>query len=158
MNADLLPRARRMEPADLPAVLALDARCQGHPWTLGGFREEISRGEEGFPVVRPLADGAIAGYLCAWMVVDEMHLGTVGVDPALRRSGIGRDLVVRSLEWAASRGAAGAHLEVRASNSAAIALYESLGYHRVGIRRAYYPDNGEDAHLLFLSLSSGGCR
>ena len=57
-------------------------------------------------------------------------------------------------EWATSRGAVLAHLEVRAGNHAAIALYTGLGYRRVGIRRAYYSDNGEDAHLLMRELGS----
>ena len=44
-----------------------------------------------------------------------------------------------------------AMLEVRASNAAAIALYEQLGFQHVGRRRGYYPD-GEDACLMNLTL------
>jgi ribosomal-protein-alanine N-acetyltransferase len=54
--------------------------------------------------------------------------------------------------WAKARGGAVAHLEVRAGNVAALTLYEGLGYRRVGRRRAYYPDNQEDALLLLAEL------
>jgi ribosomal-protein-alanine N-acetyltransferase len=92
------------------------------------------------------------GYFCAWLVADELHIGTLGVDPDLRRKGLGIGMVSQAHEWAKNRGATLAHLEVRASNEAAIALYAKLGYRRVGIRTGYYVDNGEDAHLLLCDL------
>ena len=156
MTAPPLLPARPMASSDLPAVQELDASCQGHPWSLESFLGELERGESGLSLVRPLRDGGIAGYLCAWTVLDELHVGLVGVLPGLRRSGIGRDLMEDAHRWARSRGAAIAHLEVRAGNTAAIGLYEGLGYRRVGVRRGYYQDNGEDAHLLLLDFPKEG--
>lgn len=137
---------------DLADVSALDGICQGHPWSEVHFRDELDRGEYGFARVQPDDRGRPVGYVCCWVVLDEMHVGTIGVDPAARRDGIGRRMLQAAHDWAIGRGATAAHLEVRAGNAAAISMYESMGYRRVGVRRGYYADNGEDAHIYFADL------
>ena len=149
---------RPMEERDIVDVCRIDALCQGHPWSPVHFRDELSRGESEHARVLAEPTGRIVGYICAWFVCDELHVGTVGVDPDLRRQGMGRELVRRAHRWAIERGGAVAHLEVRAKNVAALALYASLGYRRVGIRRGYYPDNNEDAHLLLCDLAVAAPR
>jgi len=144
---------RRMEEADIPAVFVLDHHCQGHPWTPGNFREELARGEDGYARVLEEPGVGIVGYLCAWLAADELHIGTLGVDVELRRKGLGYGMVTQAHRWAGHRGATLAHLEVRASNAAALALYSKLGYRRVGVRTGYYVDNGEDALLLLCDLA-----
>lgn len=146
---------RPLEESDIAAVAALDAICQGHPWVAGHFRDELARGDDGFARVATDLRGGIAGFVCCWTILDEMHVGTIGVDPAARRGGIGRAMLSQAHEWAVGRGATAAHLEVRAGNAGAIAMYESMGYRRIGVRRGYYSDNGEDAVLYFADLASG---
>ncbi|MEN9307771.1 MAG: hypothetical protein RL173_1703 [Fibrobacterota bacterium] len=155
MNATVELRWRRMEEGDLAAVAMLDKICQGHSWTVGHFRDELSRGDEGFNRVLEDSQTGVVGYLCGWITADEFHIGTVGVDPELRRRGLGKGMISQALKWAVNRGATAAHLEVRAGNVAAIAMYESLRYRKVGVRRAYYADNGEDAFLYFADLLDG---
>jgi len=155
LNGTVDLRWRRMEEGDLPAVAMLDRTCQGHSWTIGHFRDELSRGDEGFSRVLEDPEVGVVGYFCGWITVDEFHIGTVGVDPELRRRGLGRGMLSQAHKWAANRGATAAHLEVRAGNAGAIAMYEALGYRRVGVRRAYYADNGEDAFLYFADLGVG---
>lgn len=152
MNAGVQLRWRRMEESDLPAVVMLDNACHGHPWTVGNFRDELGRGDEGFARVLEDPEIGIVGYLCAWLTVDELHIGIVGVDPELRRRGLGKGMISQAHKWAEHRGGTAAHLEVRAGNEAAIAMYAALGYRKVGVRRAYYADNGEDAFLFFADL------
>lgn len=152
MNGSVELRWRRLEEGDLAAVAMLDRTCQGHPWTAGHFRDEMTRGEEGFARVLEDPEVGVVGYVCAWLITDELHIGTIGVDPELRRKGLGRGMMNQVHKWAINRGATAAHLEVRASNASAISLYGSLGYRHVGVRRAYYGDNGEDAFLLFADL------
>ncbi|HNY29678.1 MAG TPA: GNAT family N-acetyltransferase [Fibrobacteria bacterium] len=146
---------RSMEVGDLQAVCSLDAVCQGSPWTKGQFRDEMDRGEDGFCRVVDAMSGELAAYLCAWLAADELSIGTIGVAPAFRRLGLARSLILAAHRWATARGGAIAHLEVRAGNLAAIGLYEGLGYRRVGLRRGYYSDNGEDALLLLADLPTG---
>ena len=154
MNGTVELRWRRLEEGDAAAVAMLDRTCQGHPWTAGHFRDELTRGDTGFARVLEDPEVGVVGYLCAWLVADELHIGTVGVDPEVRRRGLGRGMLSQAHAWAAHRGATAAHLEVRASNAAAIHMYLSLGYRQVGVRRAYYADNGEDALLLFADLAA----
>ena len=68
----------------------------------------------------------------------------------MRRHGIGRSLMIDLLERSRQRGALCATLEVRASNIAAIRLYEGLGFVSAGLRKAYYPNNREDAVIMWL--------
>ncbi len=143
---------RPMHMRDLALVSALDALCQPHPWGPANFQGELLRGAAGFAQVLTNPDGGLVGYVCAWTVVDELHIGNIGVDPVFRRQGLAQELMSDAHAWARGRGATLAHLEVRAGNTPAIALYERLGYRRVGVRRGYYGDNGEDAFLLVCDL------
>lgn len=146
------PLWRPMSMKDLATVSRLDEICQPHAWGPANFQGELLRGESGY--ARVLEDGAgdLDGYVCAWTVLDELHLGNIGVRPSLRRRGLARSMMHDMHGWARAKGAMFAHLEVRAGNAAAIALYEQLGYRRVGVRRAYYADNGEDAQLMVADL------
>ena len=60
------------------------------------------------------------------------------------------------LEQAQAAECRGIVLEVRRSNTPAIALYERLGFTRIGVRAGYYSDNGEDAFVYELKLVDGG--
>ena len=79
-----------------------------------------------------------------------MHLLNLAVHPQHRRRGIAWNLLVEALNQARAQGARVAWLEVRPSNTAARALYESFGFEEVGRRRRYYDDTQEDAILLAL--------
>jgi [ribosomal protein S18]-alanine N-acetyltransferase len=74
----------------------------------------------------------------------------VAVDPARRREGIGRALIEGLIARAGTE--ASYTLEVRVSNAAAIALYESYDFRRAGTRPRYYADNGEDAVIMWRAL------
>jgi len=82
-----------------------------------------------------------------WIVADEVHVLNVATDPAHRRKGYARALLVQLFESARTLRARVAMLEVRLSNAAAIALYESFGFTAVGLRPHYY-DDGEAALLM----------
>jgi len=109
------------------------------------FHVELAR--PGAVVLAALVDGRLAGYAVLTRIADAWHLMNVAVDPAHRRLGIGTELVLSSLEQAGA--SIPVTLEVRTSNRAAIALYRSLGFRPAGIRKGYYPDDGEDALLMW---------
>ncbi len=95
----------------------------------------------------------IAGF---WIMVDEAHITTLATRRACRQQGIGERLLLQIIELAAKLRANVVTLEVRVTNKLAQALYEKYGFRKVGIRRAYYTDNGEDAIIMTTdSLSSG---
>lgn len=71
-------------------------------------------------------------------------IATIGVMPAFRRRGIGRDLL-RACE--SQLKTPRVRLSVRASNDGAIRLYEQENYHRVDVWQSYYND-GEAAIVM----------
>ena len=75
----------------------------------------------------------------------EYEIHTIGVDPAHQGQGIGRELLGRMIEFA---GSGTIFLEVRTDNAVAIALYESHGFSRVGVRKHYYRVSGADAYTM----------
>jgi ribosomal-protein-alanine acetyltransferase len=75
----------------------------------------------------------------------EYEVHTIGVDPAYQGRGIGRRLLDELLKFA---GDAVVHLEVRTDNAPAIALYRSVGFTHVGLRRRYYRVSGADAYTM----------
>jgi ribosomal-protein-alanine N-acetyltransferase len=103
---------------------------------------------ENSPAAEHNGRAPVVGYGGFWLMADETHISTIATHPQLRRRGIGGLLLLAMLDDAAEIGASIATLEVRASNTAAQALYRKYGFEVVGSRRNYYSDNGEDALIM----------
>ncbi|HWI41282.1 MAG TPA: ribosomal protein S18-alanine N-acetyltransferase [Verrucomicrobiae bacterium] len=134
-----------MTEADLDQVLAIESGSFPLPWSRQHFLDELAS-PYSFPMVA-LAEGAVAGFICPAIVLDEAHILDVAVHPSFRRRGVGRLLVQAVIRECAERSAAFLGLEVRPSNGAAIELYRSFGFRETGRRKRYY-ENGEDALLM----------
>jgi ribosomal-protein-alanine N-acetyltransferase len=83
-----------------------------------------------------------------WMYVDEAHIATIATHPEWRGRGVGKLILHNLMREAQRRRAANVTLEVRASNTVAQNLYRKYGFEEVGLRKAYYQDNREDALLM----------
>lgn len=94
------------------------------------------------------ASGDIVGYVCFWVVFDEVRVMNLAVEPSARRQGIAGELVRSMLTFGRAHGAVRAILEVRASNLAARGLYEQMGFCQTAIRTKYYTNPIEDAILM----------
>jgi len=148
-------RIEPMRADDLDAVLEIERASFKTPWSRQAFLHELERNRvAGLWVARAARSGAadgtspVVGYLCLWVVVDEVHVTNLAVDPAWRGEGIGRRLLGALLAYHRAAGARRAFLEVRPDNAWARRLYHGLGFQEVGRRRGYYIDTGEDALLL----------
>jgi [ribosomal protein S18]-alanine N-acetyltransferase len=144
---------RQALPADVPSLAALEAACFTHPWTARQIEDEIAGARPGGVLVlegRPGPDGrpGFAAYGAFRLVLDELHVMTLAVAPGERRRGLARWLLGFALGRAARAGARRALLELRVGNRGALALYESLGFRRIGLRRDYYREPPEDALVL----------
>jgi ribosomal-protein-alanine N-acetyltransferase len=137
--------------ADLPRVLAIERESFASPWTEDNFRHEIESNPLAWNLVAERG-GELAGFVCAYLVADELMINDIAVETTQRRSGIGRALLRQLLDGARARGCRRATLEVRPTNAAARRLYEDFGFTVVGHRRGYYADTGEDALLMVLGL------
>lgn len=140
-------RISPLEERHLKRVLEIEIESQSCPWSEDSFRNEIKTDHGIFIVAEQGTD--IVGFAGVWVVVDEAHIITVAVANEHRRKRIARKLVVELLLRAESVGATCSTLEVRASNEPAIKLYESLGFNAAGVRKRYYPDNKEDAVIMW---------
>lgn len=135
-----------MVAADLPQVMELERLAFPNPWTPGLFLHELKLSFSRLYLARNAAR-RLLGYACWWLVGDEVHILNVAVHPDARRNGTGRALVQRVVEDALAHNAASVSLEVGRTNEPATALYRSMGFSEVGLRRNYY-GQGEDAVIM----------
>jgi tRNA threonylcarbamoyladenosine biosynthesis protein TsaB len=139
---------------DLDDVAALEAACFTNPWTREMLEQEIQQSGVARVYVARDETGALAAFCTCWLIVDELHINTIAVDPARRRTGAATRLMRQVMEEAAREGATRATLEVRASNDAARRLYAHLGFVESGVRSRYYSQPVEDAIILWRDLPS----
>ena len=140
-----------LTPPDLPLALAIEQRSHAFPWTEATF---ASNQGERYLNYRLDVDGKMAAFAITQWVLDEATLFNIAVDPAYQRRGLGKALLSHLVEQLQQRDIFTLWLEVRASNHAAIALYEQTGFNEVSVRRNYYPatHGREDALIMALSL------
>lgn len=141
---------RAARDGDIPAVAALEALCFSRPFRACDFAAMLTDPARTLLVAE--ADGAFCGYIGAYTVLDESDITTVAVPPALRGRGAGRALVRALTERVGGK----VFLEVRVSNTAARALYASLGFAVCGTRKNYYESPREDAVLYCCTPAKPG--
>ena len=145
---------RRMMLEDVEQVHQLDVLSFSLPWPERSFRYELTKNPASrMWVVEEHSEEPgknVIGMLGLWLIVDEVHIGTLAVHPDYRKQGIAQKLLIASLREACKEGAAKTYLEVRKGNLAAQALYTKFGFKISGIRPRYYSDNGEDALMMTL--------
>lgn len=137
-------RCRPMTLADVPGVLGVERASYLFPWSEGVFRDCI---RVGYLCRVVETAGEIGGYAIMSYGAGEAHILNICIRADLRGSGIGRRMMNFLIERARLAEMQDIFLEVRPSNPIAIHLYESLGFTRVGVRKAYYQATGgrEDA-------------
>jgi len=143
---------RDMTLADVDAVLAIEQAEQTYPWTRGNFNDVLSHGY----VCRVIEqEGVICAYAVLRPLPDEAELLTIGVAAQHQRKGLGKTMLLEMLDMSCARNKLRIFLEVRASNSAALALYRSTGFEQVGVRRGYYRNANvaEDAITMACKLT-----
>ena len=142
---------RPMRQVDIPLVADMEARAYEFPWTAGIFRDCLNAGYQCWVAE---SEPGLLGYGVLSMGADEAHLLNLCVDPALQGKGLGRRLLRRMVDLARWHMADRIFLEVRPSNPAAIALYASENFERIGQRPRYYPakDGREDAIVMAMEL------
>lgn len=136
-----------MDVSDVSEVLAVENVSYPNPWPREAFEHELIQNPFSRAMIARTHEGALAGYCLAWLVVDELHIQNVAVDPDYRQRGLAKRLIEDMLHAAVEAGAEKALLEVRESNEAARRLYRSLGFAEQGRRRRYYTNPVEDAIL-----------
>jgi ribosomal-protein-alanine N-acetyltransferase len=148
MTSGLIIRRARL--TDVKSIWEIERLSFTTPWSFWNFLAELGNSRSTILVAGPPPPHAweTRGYLIYWLVAEETHIMNLAVHPRWRRQGIARALLKEGLRRARAQGAEVAWLEVRPSNQAAQALYESLGFQKIGRRPRYYANNQEDAVLM----------
>lgn len=146
-----------MRVEDLDQVDALEVQAFPSPRSLAFYRQEVTQNRYAtYRVIQalPPADRGttplVVAYGGYWLMGEDAHVVAIAVDPAWRQRGLAEWLMLELIATAWSQGATLVTLEMRASNSAAGALYHTLGFQVVGRRKRYYRDTDEDAILFTL--------
>ena len=137
---------RRMTMDDVDGVAAVEVATFPTPWSRDAFASEMKNVAARYLVAEK--NGKIIGFAGAWIILDESHITNIAVLKDERGQGIGRRLTEGLMQYLSNLGAAYATLEVRKSNEVAQNLYKSLGFIKLGVRKRYYEDNGEDALIM----------
>lgn len=132
----------------MPRVMEIEKQCFSTPWHENAYITELVNRSAYYIVA--WVDDKIVGYSGMWVIMDEAHITTIGVDPEYRGRKIGEQVLVAILDEAQHRGARRATLEVRESNRLAQNLYQKYGFIPAAIRRGYYSDNNEDAVVMWI--------
>jgi ribosomal-protein-alanine N-acetyltransferase len=135
--------------ADLDAVAALESESFTNPWPRETLVWELENSDVTRAYVLRDEPAGVAAFCVCWVIFDELHINTLAVRPAARRRGLATALLRHFIAEAAATGATRATLEVRASNTAALALYERLGFRVAARRPGYYVKPEEDALILW---------
>ena len=125
-----------MRSSDIDQVVRNETAASAYPWSRRIFTDCLLAGYQCWVLANRqqiVAHGVMS------IAIDECHLLTLCVPPACQRLGYGRRMVRLLLDCARQQHVRRCFLEVRASNTAAIALYRSLGFTPVGERKNYYP-------------------
>ena len=141
----LLPIAQ----AHLDAVAEIESLCFSEPWSARSLSLLLSDAAIG---IVALYEGRVIAYGGMLLAPDEGQITNIAVHPDFRRCGAARKILTRLQLEAASRGLFQIALEVRASNAAAIALYESEGFFTAGRRRGFYRNPTEDALVMLWNV------
>jgi ribosomal-protein-alanine N-acetyltransferase len=158
VRVDLDPRAAdrpermtisRMTPADIRAVMRIEALSFSTTWPPSAFTSELNDNRLAHYFVGRMPGGDIVAYGGIWVILEDSHITTIAVHPDWRGKKYGEELLVRLLHEAIERGASWITLEARESNTVAQALYRKYGFTTVSTRRAYYSDNGENAVVMW---------
>jgi ribosomal-protein-alanine N-acetyltransferase len=154
----ILPWGRPSSSALRPLRAEAAAQCArihaagfAYPWGESELENLISDPNALGTAALDPSSGKLRGYVLSRLAADEAEILTIAVDPALRKAGVGRDLLRAHLAEVAAAGAARIFLEVDEQNAAALALYARFGFAKVGERRGYYkqPD-GKPASALVM--------
>ena len=146
----------RMTREDIDQVLTIEQASFTMPWSRNLFLSEFRNPSVSLMLVArsPDSGGRIIGYIVCWAVADELHILDLATEPSWRRKGIARMLVLAAIREGDAVGASRVFLEVRASNQAALLLYEGLGFTRSLIREGYYDMPVEDAVVMSLERNA----
>ena len=136
----------RMNESHVAQVAVLEKMCFSDPWSENSVASELNKPLSLWLVAEE--NQTVCGYIGSQTVLDETDMMNIAVHPECRRRGIAAALIAELVHQLRERGSHILRLEVRESNTPAIALYEAMGFTRLGLRKNYYRNPKENALIL----------
>lgn len=138
-------------PDQFDAAYHLEQQAHRFPWTWQTFQQNQGRNFHNLALIQ---DGSLAGFAICQCVLDEASLFNLAITPTQQKKGLGLRLLTQLIDDLTDREIQMLWLEVRASNTTAIRLYDKMGFNQISVRVDYYPSNigREDAILMALTL------
>lgn len=140
---------RRMQPEDAKDVFSIEENSFSRPWSYDDLAKVTEDEKAFYEVAVDRTSGQVVGYIGAYLILDEADINQVAVSPLYRRRGIAQALLQDFMQKLRKKNIDAITLEVRASNEAAIALYEKCGFKNEGVRKNFYEAPVEDAYIMW---------
>jgi len=139
---------------NLDVLAALEVACFSVPWSKKSFEAELKGNQFSQILMIPHSEYGLEvqaiGYICVWMVFEEIRFLNLAIHPEFRRRGLATQLIGEAIRLGREEGCCRGMLEVRESNHAAKNLYESFNFQAYATRKSYYTNPTEDAILMIL--------
>jgi len=148
LTVTISPMRRR----HLRSVMHIERAVNARPWSENLFAGELEHPPETRAYVVASAGSpvrSVVGYAGLMLVAEDAHVTTISVSPRWQRHKIATRMLLVLAREARRREVRNLTLEVRVGNEAAQGLYRAFGFAPAGIRKGYYPDNGEDALVMW---------
>ena len=146
---DIVIRSMQLE--DLDQVEEIEEKSFTSTWSKNLYKKELEENDFAYYFVIEKGHHLI-GFSGIWLVLDEVQITNIAIDPAYRGQGYGTLLFKHMVKYSIGKGAVNLSLEVRKSNKQAQNLYQKFGLQKAGIRKNYYTDNNEDAIVMWVRL------
>ncbi|MGL6058344.1 MAG: ribosomal protein S18-alanine N-acetyltransferase [Culicoidibacterales bacterium] len=153
-------KVRMMTEQDVVSVAAIEEATFPHPFTVNDFVKGLKNPQAQYFVIEQYEDiiGEVQSVISAYCGVNyfdpqRVEIATLAVEKKYRREGQAKFLLEMVLRFLQASKVEEVTLEVRPSNTPAIALYQSFGFEQVAVRKNYYQSPSEDAYLLQKKLS-----
>lgn len=142
---------RPMTMADVHVVSLIEQKVQTHPWTISQFEDAVKN----YNATVIELNAQVVGFCILQTVLDEANLLLMAIDPSMQGRGLGYQLLSESIENLQNNPIQ-IFLEVRESNTGAIALYEKADFHQIDVRKNYYPkvEGGREHAIIMVKACS----
>ena len=147
---------RPLSIGDVDSIDEIERTAMPAPWSPAMFAGEIAKPTSVCLGSFETSTRRLVGYVIVSRYVDAWHVMNLVVAEDRRRTGIASSLLEELFARTSDEGRRGFTLEVRASNDAAIRLYETMGFRAQGVRRGCYTDNREDAVIMWRDAAPAG--
>jgi len=139
-----------MKAGDLDTVVRIEAGIFSMPWSKDNFASALEVGGSNYLVAE--LSGVVVGYCGYYSFLEEAEITNVAMLQEYRGNGYAKKMLQELLRRARANYITKVVLEVRYSNESAIALYEKLGFQKIGVRKDFYEQPREDAIIMMLEM------